>query len=96
MRFVSSSRFDLALFLSRTPIGRPVVDETGLTGPFDFTFQIAPPNDPAAEASVRSAIAEGDPTVWTDALDRLGLKLESKRRQVNMLVIDSVERPTES
>lgn len=59
------------------------------------SLQVAPPNDPVAEASVRSAIAEGDPTVRTVARDRLGLKLESKRRQI-ILVIDSVERPTEN
>jgi uncharacterized protein (TIGR03435 family) len=96
MRFVSSSLFDLAHYLSRTPIGRPVVDETGLAGRFDFTLQVAPPNDPATEASVRAAIAEGDPTVWTDALDQLGLKLESKRRRIRMLVVDSIQKPTDN
>lgn len=72
--------------------GRFVIDKTGLTGPYDLDLQFtpdqpaagAPPGTPGDGASLFAAIQE-----------QLGLKLEAKRAPVEVLVIDSAERPTE-
>lgn len=78
---------------------RPVVDETGLSGSFDFLLYSTPdsidasapnPGSPAPEASLDS----GAPT-FTEALkEQLGIKLESTTAPVRILVIDHVERPS--
>ena len=64
---------------------RPVVDATGLTGSFDLNMKFTPDDaaDPAGGASLFTAIQE-----------QVGLRLESRRALVNVLVIESAERPT--
>jgi len=69
--------------------GRQVVDKTGLTGRFDFTLTWTPEGG----ASLTDAIDGG--TLFTALQDQLGLKLESQRGPVEVVVIDSVERAVE-
>jgi uncharacterized protein (TIGR03435 family) len=65
--------------------GRPVVDGTGLTGSFDPDVKFTPDDavDPTSGASLFTALQE-----------QLGLRLESRRAPVSVLVIESAERPT--
>jgi uncharacterized protein (TIGR03435 family) len=68
---------------------RPVLDETGLAGFYDFKVEFA--RDPAA------AIAESNTTsIFTAVQEQLGLKLESRRAPIEVYVIESAERPTEN
>lgn len=74
--------------------GRYVVDKTGLTGTYrvNMTFDLLasrrPPDVvPAPEAA---------PTVFTAVREQLGLRLESSRADVDTLIIDRLERPTEN
>jgi uncharacterized protein (TIGR03435 family) len=64
--------------------GRPVVDRTGLSGRFDFTLTWAPEGSTDTDA----------PSIFTALQEQLGLKLEPTTGPVDVLVIDSVERPT--
>ena len=64
-------------------LGRPVVDRTGLTGPFDLELKWSPDQTDTTGPSLFTAIQE-----------QLGLKLESQRAPVDVLVIDRLERPT--
>lgn len=63
--------------------GRPVVDRTGLTGRFDFTLNWAPET---------STDTDG-PSIFTAVQEQLGLRLAPARGPVDVLVVDSVERP---
>ena len=68
-------------------VGRPVVDQTGLSGRFDIDL----------EWSIVTSTAPSNPdavTVFTALQEQLDLKLEPSRGSVDVLVIDSVERPT--
>jgi uncharacterized protein (TIGR03435 family) len=65
------------------PLGRPVVDRTGLSGSFDLELQWSP--DHAADTP--------GPSLFTAIQEQLGLKLESQRLPVDVLVVDKVERP---
>ena len=65
-------------------VGRPVVDRTGLTGPFSFTLTWAP------EGSTDT----GAPSIFTAVQEQLGLKLEPARGPVDVLVVDDAQRPT--
>jgi uncharacterized protein (TIGR03435 family) len=66
--------------------GRVVVDKTGLTGRYDFKLLWT-----ADDASA----ADGDPpTLFTAIQEQLGLKLESAKEPVPVLVIDHVDQPS--
>ena len=60
----------------------PVVDKTGLDGNYDISVNLRP-DDTAGDSYTR----------WQRALrDKLGLKLETQRAQVEVLVVDRAER----
>jgi uncharacterized protein (TIGR03435 family) len=63
-----------------------VLDETGIGGVFDveMTFRPETSADPA----------DARPAFVTAMQEQLGLKLEPQRRQIEVLVIDSIDRPT--
>jgi uncharacterized protein (TIGR03435 family) len=88
-----------------TSFNRIVVDETTLEGRYDFDFKFSndfagrggpfPGGPPPAGAS--PAPAPGDePTLVTAMQEQLGLKLDPRRATVDVLVIDSVEKPSEN
>jgi uncharacterized protein (TIGR03435 family) len=70
------------------PMGRPVLDQTGLTGPFDFTMEYE-----MAPATPGAPLLAG-PSLGAALQDQLGLKLETTKAPVEVLVIDHVEQPT--
>jgi uncharacterized protein (TIGR03435 family) len=75
-------------------MGRPMVDRTGLAGTYDFVLEWAPEINTPDKPGVESQIDRTGPT-FADALrEQLGLKLESQKATLNVLVIDHVERPT--
>ena len=73
-------------------VDRPVLDRTGLAGHYDFQLHFDQSSVKPAVAGLASAPTDG-PSIF-GAVEELGLKLEPTRAQVEMLVIDSVERPT--
>lgn len=72
-------------------VGRPVINRTGLAG--EFQFELSWLQDMQAAAAAPAAANDG-PSLFTALQEQLGLKLESSRGPVELLVIDSVERPT--
>ena len=74
----------------RSFVRRPVIDKTGFSGLFDFVFDFR-----AGVFLTGDTRDTGDvPTLDTALRESLGLKLQSARGVVDVLVIDSVERPT--
>jgi uncharacterized protein (TIGR03435 family) len=69
--------------------GRTVVDKTGLTGKYDFTLQYVP----AAQAATDTS---GGSSIFTALEEQLGLKLEPGKAALDVLVIDSVEKPADN
>ena len=86
-----------------TQMGRPVLDETGLTGAYDFTLTFMPdsggrglpPGMPPPGAPELPPIDPNAPALTTALIEQLGLKLESGKGPVEMIVIDSIAHPTE-
>jgi uncharacterized protein (TIGR03435 family) len=75
--------------------GRLVIDKTGMTGRFAFTLAWTPEQMPtAAPPPGVPPIDPNGPSFFTALQEQLGLKLESARGPVDVVVIDSVERPT--
>jgi uncharacterized protein (TIGR03435 family) len=76
--------------------GRPIVDMTGFQGKFDlkdFRFQGQAP--PAARGS-GTGDEDPPPSVFAALEQQLGLKLVPAKGQVEIVVIDSIDRPTEN
>ena len=104
MSFERTTMSDLARYLSRQgPIGRPVSDQTGIQGRFDFAFMLAGSfsldggSGKVLKKIEGDAAADGGLTIFTDALDALGLRLESRRMLMDVLVVDRAEKiPTEN
>jgi uncharacterized protein (TIGR03435 family) len=64
---------------------RPVLDRTGLTGVFDIKLDFAPLATTAGDTSA--------PSLFTAIEEQLGLKLEATKGPVEVLVVDSAEKP---
>ena len=72
---------------------RPVVDRTGLIGGFDFDLRFPELDTPTDATGPRTDPAIG---IFTALQEQLGLKLESTRGELEFLVIDSVQHPTDN
>ena len=75
---------------------RTVVDKTGLTGRYDFVLDWTPDiqRAPADASSDGTSLASAGPTIFTAVQEQLGLRLESGKAPVDVLVIDHVDRPS--
>jgi uncharacterized protein (TIGR03435 family) len=89
-------RIPLALLATSLPtmtgmavIPRPVVDQTGLTGFYDFTLHWAFATGGSENGDNSAAFHEA-------LKNQLGLELKSSRAPIDILIIDHVERPSEN
>jgi uncharacterized protein (TIGR03435 family) len=75
---------------------RPVEDRTGLTGNFDLDLDWTPNQQPPAGTP---ALPSPDPNgagLFTALREQLGLRLESTKNSIDIVVVDYAERPTEN
>ena len=70
-------------------LGRVVVNETGLRGRYDLSLRWTPD-----DAGAQTTAADAPPDLLTAIQEQLGLKLESTKGPVPVLVIDGVEMPS--
>jgi uncharacterized protein (TIGR03435 family) len=82
-------------------LGRTVLDRTGLTGKYEFELEWTPepsltgPPAPGDAGAAPTADLSG-PSIFTAIQGQLGLRLESGRGPVPVIVIDRIERPSEN
>ena len=91
---------DLCKMLQTLALDRPLVNQTGVSGKYDFSLvwtpeQLlnAPPNP--------NALAPGDrgdalPDLYTAIQQQPGLKIDATKMGIEVLVIDKVEKPSEN
>jgi uncharacterized protein (TIGR03435 family) len=70
-------------------LGSTVLDKTGFTGTFDLHLEFA------RDEAIVNGTSSG-PSLATAVQDQLGLRLQSAKGPVEVLVIDSVQRPSEN
>ena len=80
---------------------RPVLDRTTLTGTFDIDLTYLPELEningrPASENPSLPAEISGAPSIFTAVQEQLGLRLESTKGPVDVLIVDRLESPTEN
>jgi uncharacterized protein (TIGR03435 family) len=83
---------DVVSAISNAFLERPVLDKTGLTGAYDLKLTYTP--------NIRSN-REGDPdlndiSIFTAVEEQLGLKLEPQKAEIEILVVDHLEKPSEN
>jgi len=82
-------------------VQRIVVDRTGLTGTYEIDLTWTPEQLPQGRddappgAPALPPIDPNGPSLFTALQEQLGLKLDSTRGPVDVLVVEKVERPTE-
>jgi uncharacterized protein (TIGR03435 family) len=81
----NASMADLALIL-QFHVDRPVVDQTGLKGRYDFKLQWTLDD-------AQTAAPDAPPELFTAIQEQIGLKMERVTSPADVLVIDKVERP---
>ena len=86
-----------------TELGRPVVNQTGLSGTFDYTLQwtpapgspFLPPDATGPPDAQQTALPDAQVTTLLDAVsEQLGLRLTSTKATMEIPVIDHIERPS--
>jgi uncharacterized protein (TIGR03435 family) len=81
-------------------LDQPVVDQSGLSEKYDFTLTFTLDSAQAARLNGLPAPAadnpDAAPDVFTAFQQQLGLKLESTKAPVDVMVIDKVEKPSEN
>ncbi len=77
-------------------VDRPVINQTGITGRFDYHLEFAPEESTGGgrEGAAGAATDLAGPSIFSALQQELGLKLEGAKGMGDFLVIDRVERPS--
>jgi uncharacterized protein (TIGR03435 family) len=81
---------DIVLGIANAFLDRPVVDKTGLSGNYELNLTYTPD----IQSNRRTEPDPNDISIFTAVQEQLGLKLEPQKAQVEILVIDHIEKPT--
>jgi uncharacterized protein (TIGR03435 family) len=89
---------DFTGMMQSVVLDRPVLDQTGLTGRFDFTLNWTPDDSQFAGMGVPvpppTDSADAPPNLYTAIQEQIGLKLEATKAPADVMVIDQVEKPS--
>jgi len=82
-------------------LDRPVIEKTGLTGLFDIKLEWipgaeAPPGPFSPNPDAPPSPPVDGPSIFTAIQEQLGLRLEGSRGPVEVVVIDSAQKPVEN
>ena len=87
---------EFASVLQRAALPRPVIDQTGIAGRFDFDLEFLPEKKQKKHTKKKTNPDHPVPGLIAAGEEQLGLKLEATRGPVNALVVDKAERPSEN
>src|SRR5262245_47087316 len=90
-RYATMSEF--AAILQRSPLDRPVVDQTGLVGRYDFDLDFAP-DERLWGGNWKRPENSDKPDLFQAIQEQIGLRLEATTGPVDTIVIDAIERPS--
>jgi len=97
VRVRNTSVADLGGLMLVVVLDRPIVDQTGLTGRYDFTLKWTPDEFQFGGSDGKAAAPTDDaPDLFTAMQKQLGLKLESTKAAAEVFAVDHVERPSEN
>jgi len=91
----SANMAQFAAMMQRAVVDRSVVDNTGLSGTYDFDLEWTPDESQFGGTLPRS-VEPTKPGLFTAMREQLGLRMEPTKGLVQTLVIDRIERPSEN
>ena len=86
---------DFTQAMQAAVLDRPVVDQTGLEGRFDFDLTWTPDDSQFAGIEAKIPSLADAPSLYTAIQEQIGLKLDSTNAPAEVLIIDHVEKPSE-
>jgi len=99
LHVTNSTMKDFCDGLQGSAMDKPVVDHTGLTDRYDFNLKWTPDDSQFAQFGPRPPQKESDdpnapPSLFTALPEQLGLKMDATKAEVDVFVIDHVEKPS--
>ena len=89
-----ASMGEFAWVMQRSALDRPVVDQTGLSGRYDFDLEWSP-EETQFDGNVPPRNPD-EPDLFAAVQQQRGLRLEATKGPIDALVIDQVQRPSEN
>jgi uncharacterized protein (TIGR03435 family) len=87
---------ELAQSLQTAVMDRPVINQTKIEGRYDFTLDWMPDETQFATFGRVNVPDTGKPNIYEAFREQLGLRLEATRAPADIMVIDTVEKPSEN
>jgi uncharacterized protein (TIGR03435 family) len=87
---------DFTQAMQAVVLDRPVVDQTGLVGRFDFDLNWTPDDSQFAAIEAKVPSLADAPPLYTAIQEQIGLKLDATKAPAEVLVIDHAEKPFEN
>jgi uncharacterized protein (TIGR03435 family) len=97
IRMRNATMGDFAALMQSTVLDRPVVDRTGLEGRWEFVLKWMPDETQfggQVKLPSTSDAADNPPPLFTAIQEQLGLKIETQKTTVDVMVIDHVDHPS--
>jgi uncharacterized protein (TIGR03435 family) len=98
LNMINATVGDFTGFLQLLVLDRPVVDQTGIKGRFDYQCTFAPDdsqfNGHPPQFPPQANATESAPSLFDAIQQQLGLKLDAEKTAVDVIAIDHVEKPS--
>ncbi len=87
---------ELCKTLGNAALDRPVVNQTGLQGRYDFSLVWTPEQLPTSALNQNALSDKGDapPDLYTAIQQQLGLKIDAAKLSIEVLILDKLEKPS--
>jgi uncharacterized protein (TIGR03435 family) len=89
---------DFCGMMQNVVLDRPIVDQTGITGRWDFSLKWTPDDSQfggmGAKIPPSTDTADAPPNLYTAIQEQIGLKLEATKAPADVIIIDHVEKPS--
>jgi uncharacterized protein (TIGR03435 family) len=102
MSVANATVAEFAGFMQRYVLDRPVVDQTGIAGKYDFELSWMPDqtqfggNMAEPDATTRPDDATARASLYTAIQEQLGLRLVAKDDLADVVVLERAEHPSEN
>jgi uncharacterized protein (TIGR03435 family) len=100
LRVTNATMADFTGLMQSAVLDRPVLDQTGITGRWDFKLTWTPDDSQFAGFGAKipppTDSASAPPNLYTAIQEQIGLKLEATKANADVLVIDKVEKPSDN
>lgn len=91
---------DFAGLMQSAVLDRPVLDQTGIEGRWDFQLNWTPDDSQFASFGIKipppTDAANAPPALYTAIQEQIGLKLDATKAPAEVFVVDKVEKPSEN